>query len=264
MNKKISTPLAFIIILACAVSAASLAIQQYFYSPKIELSEIILPKKSSPQSETADWNVYRNEKDGFEFRYPQAWLFDVDAEPIGGVYDFLDIHLSNFQRSDNWECDPGFIGLEIQVNHKKDQNQDFRLFVESQLVEGGLGPVGPIIEEMWFGQHRGFRIRFSGWDSSCTGPGYFIERDKDYYVYVFTGTSKDNRNENGISCGFLTGATGVINGKRINYGCSDGSYVLGDLQTGTLWKAEKAQVDKVDSNLQAKSTELVSIRRVWQ
>lgn len=65
----------------------------------------------------------------------------------------------------------------------------------------------------------------------------------------------------GTTCVFITGATGIINGKRINYMCDDGSYVLGDLQAGIAWKAEKAEVD---SNLQAKSIELVPIRRVWQ
>lgn len=67
--------------------------------------------------------------------------------------------------------------------------------------------------------------------------------------------------EDRISCGFLTGATGVTDGKRINYGCSDGSYILGDLETGAIWKAEKANLD---SNLQIISVESVPVQRVWQ
>jgi len=68
--------------------------------------------------------------------------------------------------------------------------------------------------------------------------------------------------EDGNSCSFVTGATGVIDGKRANYICSDDSWVLGDLQTGIIWKAEKAEID-FDS-LQAKSIKLVPIRKVWQ
>jgi hypothetical protein len=64
--------------------------------------------------------------------------------------------------------------------------------------------------------------------------------------------------EDGTACGFITGATGVINNKRINYGCSDDSYIIGDLDVGTIWKAEKVD------NLQTKSTEMVSIKKVWQ
>jgi len=67
--------------------------------------------------------------------------------------------------------------------------------------------------------------------------------------------------EDWTTCRFITGATGVINGKRINYMCSDDSWILGDLQTGTVWKAEKAEVD---DSLQAKSIEFVRIRRVWR
>ncbi|KKS06570.1 MAG: hypothetical protein UY16_C0073G0004 [Candidatus Gottesmanbacteria bacterium GW2011_GWA2_47_9] len=64
--------------------------------------------------------------------------------------------------------------------------------------------------------------------------------------------------EDGTTCKFITGATGLIDDKRINYDCSDGSFILGDLQIGTIWKAE--QVD----NLQTRLTEFVPIRRVWQ
>jgi hypothetical protein len=41
----------------------------------------------------------------------------------------------------------------------------------------------------------------------------------------------------GTVCGFLTGATAGFDGKRINYGCSDGTSILGDLIPGTTWTA---------------------------
>jgi len=45
----------------------------------------------------------------------------------------------------------------------------------------------------------------------------------------------------GVMCGFLTGATGGIGQQRINYGCTDKSYVLGDPQAqGKVWYATQA------------------------
>ena len=64
--------------------------------------------------------------------------------------------------------------------------------------------------------------------------------------------------EDGTTCGFLTGATGMVNNKRINYGCSDNSSIIGDLEVGTIWRAEKID------NLQTTLTEVVSIKKVWQ
>ena len=64
--------------------------------------------------------------------------------------------------------------------------------------------------------------------------------------------------EDGITCRFITGATGGINNERINYYCSDDSFVIGDLEVGTIWKAKKVD------NPQTKSIEVVSIKKVWQ
>lgn len=41
----------------------------------------------------------------------------------------------------------------------------------------------------------------------------------------------------GTVCGFLTGATAGFDGKRINYGCTDKTSILGDLTPGTPWTA---------------------------
>ncbi|GHO78631.1 hypothetical protein KSD_64020 [Ktedonobacter sp. SOSP1-85] len=43
---------------------------------------------------------------------------------------------------------------------------------------------------------------------------------------------------NGSFCSFLTGATGLVNNQRIDYGCSDGSVVIGLPQTGKVWMAK--------------------------
>ena len=52
--------------------------------------------------------------------------------------------------------------------------------------------------------------------------------------------------DDGVGCVFLTGATGIIHGDRINYQCSDSNpsaneydYVIGDLEPGRVWLADR-------------------------
>jgi hypothetical protein len=41
----------------------------------------------------------------------------------------------------------------------------------------------------------------------------------------------------GVRCTFLTGATGVVGGLRINYGCSDGRMLLGEVdRSSSRWR----------------------------
>ncbi len=65
----------------------------------------------------------------------------------------------------------------------------------------------------------------------------------------------------GAKCGFLQGATGGIGGKRLNYDCSGGWYVLGDPETGQLWRAEKVRL--AAGRMEAEESVQVEIRTVW-
>ena len=42
---------------------------------------------------------------------------------------------------------------------------------------------------------------------------------------------------NAVHCRFAGGATFVVGGRRGNYACSDGSWLIGDLQPGEIWLA---------------------------
>lgn len=57
----------------------------------------------------------------------------------------------------------------------------------------------------------------------------------------------------GVKCGFATGATGVVAGMRINYGCSDGRVLLGDVDRSfprwriySMQRADSSDVTLVD------------------
>jgi len=72
----------------------------------------------------------------------------------------------------------------------------------------------------------------------------------------------------GTICNFATGATGVIEGKRISYVCETASgstgdiVVLGDLQPGKVWLAEKARLSFGDDGVTAEESQMVPLRMV--
>ena len=78
----------------------------------------------------------------------------------------------------------------------------------------------------------------------------------------------------GTVCNFLTGATGAIDGKRINYACNTGgggdTVIIGALQPGVVWMAERAVLSPVKTSdsggppLSAKSRQMVPVRTVWR
>jgi len=73
MNRKISFPIAIIIILICAVFVAGLAIWCYLCTPKIEIPEFKLAEKTLSAVDTTGWKTYRNEEYGFEIKYPPKY-----------------------------------------------------------------------------------------------------------------------------------------------------------------------------------------------
>jgi hypothetical protein len=69
----------------------------------------------------------------------------------------------------------------------------------------------------------------------------------------------------GLTCGFLTGATGEVNGQRVNYRCSDGSYLIGDPTPETTWTATKiAPSGGLPPLGMSLPQTTVNLRRVWQ
>ena len=64
---------------------------------------------------------------------------------------------------------------------------------------------------------------------------------------------------------FVTGAAGSVEGKRINYVSEKSSAVIiGDLQPGKVWRAQKVTLKRSKDAVSIKETELVEIRRLWK
>lgn len=68
----------------------------------------------------------------------------------------------------------------------------------------------------------------------------------------------------GTVCGFLTGATAGFDGKRINYGCTDGTSILGDLNPGTTWTARFVTGSVGPSGFTPKTDEMKPLATVYQ
>ncbi len=75
--------------------------------------------------------------------------------------------------------------------------------------------------------------------------------------------------EDGSVCNLATGATGVVDGKRISYLCSasgskatDRTVVLGNPTPGTVWEAERAVLSTQAGRPVATSSSIVSLRAV--
>lgn len=73
---------------------------------------------------------------------------------------------------------------------------------------------------------------------------------------------------NGATCQYIFGAAFIVNDQRVNYVCSDDSVLLGDLQSGSVWRAE--QVDRADiegefdSGYTADPVNDAAISAIWQ
>ena len=65
----------------------------------------------------------------------------------------------------------------------------------------------------------------------------------------------------GTNCIFVGGATASFEGKRINYSCSDGWSILGELQEGQVWTARKVHLSSDFSSIE--ESVQVAIKIVW-
>lgn len=68
----------------------------------------------------------------------------------------------------------------------------------------------------------------------------------------------------GTVCGFLTGATGGFEGQRLNYGCTDRTFILGDLVPNTTWTARFVTGSVGPNGFQVATSEIRALATIYQ
>jgi len=186
-------------------------------------------KKSTFKDETANWETYKNESYGFEFKYPSEWLIEeIDRttvfkdfyirigkneafDSLGGFRNYggqkILVHLFN------QDCDPGSRGsqlnryefLEFYGGEKiVDTNiNSFRAIVVkgTNFTNAEEGELPPIIPDI-----RLTALICSGNEDACLEMTSFSlessksEELKDFFIDKFLPTVKINQNFNDIKC----------------------------------------------------------------
>ena len=88
MNKKISTPIAFfiIIILSVAVGMVDYWLYSEIQNLKFTVSELNIPEKKETQEESIGWKTYTNKEYGFVIDYPEGWQATEMSSPFTQSY----------------------------------------------------------------------------------------------------------------------------------------------------------------------------------
>jgi len=170
MNKKISTPIAIIIIFVCAILVGGLTTWQYLEMPKEEIPEFKLSEKIQPEDETSDWKTYRNEEIGIEFKYPKEFEYsveDVDNQ-ISGAGVFSGERITVTFRSDQNKNKIHFTAYTSDykafMEHPFTGNTDINLECLNILSYNEEGDVCKIIEVA--GEKTVFANEFEGYECS--------------------------------------------------------------------------------------------------
>ncbi len=116
-QKGISSSFGIIVVILVAIVGAVVFLSyQYVWLPKqgeINIPSANLPKTETPEetetpkSETADWNVYRNEEYGYEIKYPET----INSIPIAANFSkFSPVGGTNVTLGSDFPALEGFIG----------------------------------------------------------------------------------------------------------------------------------------------------------
>lgn len=162
----------------------SYAINRSKAKPKfLPVVENRIPQDNKNVDVTSDWKIYKNERHGFEFRYPQNWkLEDTTATAAPGSLLMLGI---NSESSAN-----GAALLEVKTG--TDLDKAISAFMDTNCTEGAKIIKNQI---MTLGNIDSRHVYFN---KRCVtdeeNPVIFARYGSETYIMVFLGSYLDNKN----------------------------------------------------------------------
>jgi len=158
MNKGFST-IILIVGIAAAIIAGGFLTYQYWWLPKEEAKA---PEELT-EDETANWQTYRNEEYGFEFKYPSSWSLEAKNET-----PYLSISIEDLK---NLPTEPPGIGL------YQGYVDDIREKIKNKAIKGYIE----------FNGGKGFVEMRCTYEGNPPSPFYklnFLSDDKWFYIGV--------------------------------------------------------------------------------
>jgi len=194
MNKKISFPIAIIIIIILAtLVVAGILLCQYKWLSEGFQYVVPTPMATPTTSETAKWKTYRNEEYEFEMKYPFFWIFGEGEVLSPNLPDqtrnFIQINISNSVNTAQDESSlpqPGFASVIFQIGKLRESQKNFEDFVDLQLEnpERGIPPATkPQLIPLAINRHKALKINQSA-VGNFKREFYYVEQNLERYMTI--------------------------------------------------------------------------------
>ena len=277
----------FVAVLAILIVAVALAgVGAYFY--------IAQNAEQKPGAgDVANWPIYRNERCGYEIRYPLNYKFEEGAVSVA----FVSYGASGNSISCESEADflTGASSIQEYINRGIKNRIISPNFSPKSINVGnatgieveGIGSYAGGYKDVYL-QKNGYILHFNvEKGENEVGVKIFDQMLSTFKLIepqavaikteILARTAKDLEGQaekiqlaDGTMCVFAGGATGVnIKNERMNYNCSDGKLsmvIYGDLTEGDVWKANVSNIerDAAGKEWNVSSVETVDIAKVWR